>query len=167
MKWLRLRKFPPSPSAYIVRFYYDFTAHRKEAGGFWHFCHQVWGLRIYFVKKSFLQKSLVEELAENLLFYTKVTWLPHVVHPRVCNPLLHGGFADLPQNGHFLRIFYDLGPESATRGGGRMARVAILNSPPPCIREFFLFASFFLIAWHLGYFSDVSCPSWSSTSFWS
>ncbi len=79
----------------------------------------------------------------------------HVVDPRIW-----------PKCATFNDLFMTQVLNPPLGGGGRMAWVAILYPLPPH-QGILLFVSFFLITWHLGFFLEVSCPSCSSTSFWS
>ena len=158
-------------TAYIVRVYqiswaFDFKAHWKEVGGFWHLYHQGMRSLHLFCKKSFLQKSFVEELAE--------IWLICTCHVTVhLWPICEFGtlcfVTGLPKPANFNDLFMTqvLNPPLGRGEDAKMAWVAILNPPPPRIGEFFFFAPFSLVVWHLGYFLDSGCNSWSSTSFWS
>jgi hypothetical protein len=158
MKWHRLRGFSPSPTAYIVCVYYircifDFPAHRKEAGRFWHCSKEDMRPLHLFSKISFLQKPFVEELAEKWLFCPNllmIMWLPHMVHRRVWNIPLHVHSR--------LCLKYDtFGPESAawpSVGWGEMAWVAILFPPSPHQGILFLFL-FCFVLW--SYMISGSC----------
>ncbi len=128
MKWRRLRWFSPSPTAYIVCVYYlrrifDFPAHRKEVGGFWHLYKQDMRPLHLFCKISFFQKSFVGELAEKWLFCTKSVHDHVTATPATLEHTVTRIFADLPQIRHFWSWIRSLG-----RGEDGLGRHLV---PPP------------------------------------
>jgi hypothetical protein len=143
---------------YISRIF-ALTAHRKEAGRFWHCSKVDMKFPHLFCYKGFLLKPLVKEFAGKWLLWpesTLVTWLA------TSGPL---GCVEECAFGPNPPVF-DMNPHL---GEGEKSLGCHLV-PPPHIREFFFFASFSLIqliAWHLPFLLDVNCSSWCSPSFWS
>ncbi len=79
-----------------------------------------------------------------------------------CPRVAHAGFQKpATLNGFTLTL-----DQKSPLGEGEMAWVANLDPPPPHIHEFFFFASFSLVIWHMGCFLHAKCPSQDTGKFY-
>jgi hypothetical protein len=157
MKWHQLRGFSPSPTAYIaatllykVRIWFPSS---QERGG------QILTLQKgrYEVSASILLNKFLAKILrlgagrEMAVLHQIRSWshdLLHMVQRQLRNTPLHA-YWHLCLNTPLLGLNPPLG-----EGGGWLGSPSCTH---PHIRDFFFFASFSLITWHLAFFLDVNC----------